>query len=242
MKLGKWLPAAESVVALMSVCCPLMSPSLLSPWCCWWWWCWWWEWWLGSPIGARFPGESACAGSQAPLWPFGRPSPMATTLACGLSMAGVWRWECEPRGVPRLSTGRTAACCCALMKRATPSRRRRDLWWTVVPRVCVCAPLNPRLWAPVSVTVTIQPQLPPLEGALSDPEYNVIWAGGPLSEGGRERRWSSLYQGWGVFGHASETKEARPWRDWPDRPGWDCEYLKENSRGETSFGLNRPAS
>ncbi len=34
--------------------------------------------------------------------------------------------------------------------------------------------------------------------------------------------------------HASETEEARHRRDSPDRPGWDCEYLKENSRGETS--------
>ena len=111
MKLGKWLPAAESVVALML----LMMMMLLVRMVAW------------TPHRRAFPGESACTGSQAPLWPVGRPSPMATSLSCGLSMGGVWRWECEPRGVPRLSTGRTAACCCALMKRATPSRRRRDL-------------------------------------------------------------------------------------------------------------------
>ena len=50
MKLGKWLPAAESVVALM-----LLMMMVLLVRC------------LGSPIGARFQGESACAGSQAPL-------------------------------------------------------------------------------------------------------------------------------------------------------------------------------
>jgi len=111
------------------------------------------------------------------------------------------------------------------------------------PRVCVCL----LLWTLVCELLCRWESLfnrhyRPLRAPC--PILSTVWfeLEVPGARGGRERRWSSLYQGWGGFGHASETKEARPWRDSPDRPGWDCEHLKENERGETSFDLSRTAS